>query len=161
MQTPLSPLAGCGSVGEGTSGKVLNWTVHSLNHAYTTNTTMGSPFIIVLENGPEVQATLRGDILAGNVINNTWICITLLHLSSTLFFVLPTVLALFFFLLEAGLEGVFTSASPHGPGSSEPLLSISFFFFWKIKLLLVISVMSIQQRQKFYKCLYDLTPYRH
>ena len=27
MQTPLSPLAGCGPVGEGTSGKVLNWTV--------------------------------------------------------------------------------------------------------------------------------------
>ena len=36
MQTPLSPLAGCGPVGEGTSGKVLNWTVRSLNHAYTT-----------------------------------------------------------------------------------------------------------------------------
>ena len=39
MQTPLSPLAGCGPVGEGTSGKVLNWTVRSLNHAYTTATT--------------------------------------------------------------------------------------------------------------------------
>ena len=38
MQTPLSPLAGCGPVGEGTSGKVLNWTVRSLNHAYTTTT---------------------------------------------------------------------------------------------------------------------------
>ena len=36
MQTPLSPLAGCGPVGEGTSGKVLNWTARSLNHAYTT-----------------------------------------------------------------------------------------------------------------------------
>ena len=36
MQTALSPLAGCGPVGEGTSGKVLNWTVRSLNHAYTT-----------------------------------------------------------------------------------------------------------------------------
>ena len=36
MQTPLSPLAGCGPVGEGTSDKVLNWTVRSLNHAYTT-----------------------------------------------------------------------------------------------------------------------------
>ena len=36
MQTPLSPLAGCGPVGEGTSGKVLNWTVRLLNHAYTT-----------------------------------------------------------------------------------------------------------------------------
>ena len=43
MQTPLSPLAGCGPVDEGTSGKVLNWTVRSLNHAYTTNT-------IVFEN---------------------------------------------------------------------------------------------------------------
>ena len=40
MQTPLSPLAGCGPVGEGTSGKVLNWTVRSLNHAYTTTTRM-------------------------------------------------------------------------------------------------------------------------
>ena len=38
MQTPLSPLAGCGPVGEGTSGKVLNWTVRSLNHAFTTTT---------------------------------------------------------------------------------------------------------------------------
>ena len=38
MQTPPSPLAGCGPVGEGTSGKVLNWTVRSLNHAYTTYT---------------------------------------------------------------------------------------------------------------------------
>ena len=38
IQTPLSPLAGCGPVGEGTSGKVLNWTVRSLNHAYTTTT---------------------------------------------------------------------------------------------------------------------------
>ena len=38
MQTPLSPLAGCGPVGDGTSGKVLNWTVRSLNHAYTTTT---------------------------------------------------------------------------------------------------------------------------
>ena len=37
MQTPLSPLAGCGPVGEGTSGKVLNWTVHSLNHLYHHN----------------------------------------------------------------------------------------------------------------------------
>ena len=36
MQTPLSPLAGCGPVGEGTSGKVLNGTVRSLNHASTT-----------------------------------------------------------------------------------------------------------------------------
>ena len=36
MQTPLSPLAGCGPVGEGTSGKVLSWTVRSLNLAYTT-----------------------------------------------------------------------------------------------------------------------------
>ena len=36
MQTPLSPLAGFGPVGEGTSGKVLNWTVRSLNHAYST-----------------------------------------------------------------------------------------------------------------------------
>ena len=36
MQTPLSPLAECGPVGEGTSGNVLNWTVRSLNHAYTT-----------------------------------------------------------------------------------------------------------------------------
>ena len=34
MQTPLSPLAGCGPVGEGTSGKVLNWTVRSLNHLH-------------------------------------------------------------------------------------------------------------------------------
>ena len=33
MQTPLFPLAGCGLVGEGTSGKVLNWTVRSLIHA--------------------------------------------------------------------------------------------------------------------------------
>ena len=41
MQTPLSPLAGCGPVGERTSGKVLNWTVRSLNHAYTT-TRIGS-----------------------------------------------------------------------------------------------------------------------
>ena len=41
MQTPLSPLAGCGPVGEGTSGKVLNWTVRSLNHAYTTTPTNG------------------------------------------------------------------------------------------------------------------------
>ena len=39
MQTPLSPLAGCGPGGEGTSGKVLNWTVRSLNHAYTTTNT--------------------------------------------------------------------------------------------------------------------------
>ena len=44
MQTPLSPLAGCGPVGEGTSGKVLNWTVRSLNHAYTTTTTTHFPF---------------------------------------------------------------------------------------------------------------------
>ena len=34
MQTPLSPLAGCGPVGEGTSGEVLNWTVRSLNHIH-------------------------------------------------------------------------------------------------------------------------------
>ena len=27
MQTPLSPLAGCGPVGEGTSGKVFNWSL--------------------------------------------------------------------------------------------------------------------------------------
>ena len=32
VHTPLSPLAGCGPVGEGTSVKVLNWTVHSLYH---------------------------------------------------------------------------------------------------------------------------------
>ena len=32
-----TPLAGCGPVGEGTGGKVLNWTVRSLNHAYTTD----------------------------------------------------------------------------------------------------------------------------
>ena len=37
MQTPLSPLAGCGPVDEGTSCKVLNWTVRSLNHAYNNN----------------------------------------------------------------------------------------------------------------------------
>ena len=40
MQTPLSPLARCGPVGEGTSGKVLNWTVRSLNHAYTYTTSI-------------------------------------------------------------------------------------------------------------------------
>ena len=34
MQTPLSPLVGCGTVGEGMSGKVLNWTVRSLNHLH-------------------------------------------------------------------------------------------------------------------------------
>ena len=34
LQTPLSPLAGCSPVGEGTSGKVLNWTVRSLNHLH-------------------------------------------------------------------------------------------------------------------------------
>ena len=33
-QTPLSPLAGYSPVGEGTSGKVLNWTVRSLNHLH-------------------------------------------------------------------------------------------------------------------------------
>ena len=43
MQTPLSPLAGCGPVGEGTSGKVLNWTVRSLNHAYNNNNTIRAP----------------------------------------------------------------------------------------------------------------------
>ena len=31
-QTPLSPLVVCGPVCEGTSGKVLIWTVRSLNH---------------------------------------------------------------------------------------------------------------------------------
>ena len=45
MQTPLSPLAECGLVGEGTSGKVLNWTVHSLNHAYSTTTINYSNFL--------------------------------------------------------------------------------------------------------------------
>ena len=33
-QTPLSPLAGCGPVGEGMSGKVLNWVVRSLNNLH-------------------------------------------------------------------------------------------------------------------------------
>ena len=47
MQTPLSPLAGCGPVGEGTSGKVLNWTVRSLNHAYTTTIV---PFVKLYNN---------------------------------------------------------------------------------------------------------------
>ena len=50
MQTPLSPLAGCGPVGEGTSGKVLNWTVRSLNHAYTTT-------ILVLATAKPIEIT--------------------------------------------------------------------------------------------------------
>ena len=47
MQTPLSPLARCGPVGEGTSGKVLNWTVRSLNHVYTTTKPLFILFCIV------------------------------------------------------------------------------------------------------------------
>ena len=37
----LSSLAGFGPVGEGTSGKVLNWTVRSLTHPRTTNASSG------------------------------------------------------------------------------------------------------------------------
>ena len=34
MPTPIYPLTGCGPMGERTSGKVINWTVRSLNHLH-------------------------------------------------------------------------------------------------------------------------------
>ena len=57
MQTPLSPLAGCGPVGEGTSGKVLNWTARSLNHLHHYH-----QFLNTTEHGPY---SLTSDMFTG------------------------------------------------------------------------------------------------
>ena len=45
MQTSLYPLGGCGPVGEGTSGNVLNWTVRSLITSTTTTIYISKQFI--------------------------------------------------------------------------------------------------------------------
>ena len=49
-QTPLSSLAGCGPVGEGMIGKVLNWTVHSLNDLYQHHHQFGSMIKKISQN---------------------------------------------------------------------------------------------------------------